>query len=105
LKHLILVESLPPVSFFGYPGRRSTLAPEDCSMHVLASIDENGTQALQELVGQECGAGSVSSDSVQEESRRGIAMGLPTGAPLTPEIIGLGVGRGDAGRDPSSPMK
>ena len=36
LKHLILVESLTPVSFFGYPGRRSTLAPEDCAMHVLA---------------------------------------------------------------------
>src|ERR1700730_16486483 len=57
LKHLILVESLPPVSFFGYPDRKSYLAPEDCSMHVLAAIDENGTEALQALV-EECGAGS-----------------------------------------------
>ncbi len=56
LKNLILVESLPPVSFFGYPGRRSTLAPRDCAMHVLAAIDENGTQALEALA-EECDAG------------------------------------------------
>jgi len=83
LKHLILVESLPPVSFFGYPGRRSTLAPEDCAMHVLAAIDEDGTQALQGLV-QECGASSVSIPA-QEMARPK----LPRGAALTPEIIGL----------------
>ena len=56
LKHLILVESQPPVSFFGYPGRRSYLAPEDCALHVLASIEEDGTEALQALV-EECGVG------------------------------------------------
>jgi len=83
LKHLILVEALPPVSFFGYPARRSPLAPEDCSIHVLASIDEDGTQALQALV-QECGAGSVS-----RLWRAPGAMAPPPGAALTPEIIGL----------------
>jgi acetolactate synthase-1/2/3 large subunit len=83
LKHLILVESLPPVSFFGYPGRRSTLAPEDCAMHVLASIDENGIQALEELV-EQCGLSSQV-PRVQETSR----LGIPKGAPLTPETIGL----------------
>ena len=83
LKHLILVESLMPVSFFGYPGRRSTLAPEDCAMHVLASIEENGTQALQALV-EECGSGSVSIP-LEEWARPG----LPTGAALTVENIGL----------------
>src|SRR6202453_2688615 len=83
LKHLLLVESLTPVSFFGYPGRRSTLAPEDCAMHVLASIEENGTQALQALV-EECGAGSVSIP-LQEWPRPC----LPKGAPLTVENLGL----------------
>ncbi len=83
LKHLILVESLLPVSFFGYPGRRSTLAPEDCAMHVLASIDENGTQALQALV-EECGIGSVSIPA-QETAWPD----LPRSAALTPETIGL----------------
>ena len=54
LKHLILVESQPPVSFFGYPGRRSQLAPEDCAMHVLASVEEDGAEALR-LLARECG--------------------------------------------------
>ncbi len=83
LKHLILVESLPPVSFFGYPGRRSTLAPEDCAMHVLASIEEDGTQALQELV-QECRAGSLSPPAARTSR-----IELPKGAALTPETLGL----------------
>jgi acetolactate synthase I/II/III large subunit len=83
LKHLILVESLPPVSFFGYPGRRSTLAPEDCAMHVLASIEENGTQALQDLV-EQCGLSSQV-PRLQEVA----PLGIPKGAALTPETIGL----------------
>jgi acetolactate synthase I/II/III large subunit len=83
LRHLILVETLPPVSFFGYPGRRSYLAPEDCSIHVLSSIDENGTQALQLLV-QECGVGSIS-PSLQ---RTAPAI-FPRGVALTPEIVGM----------------
>jgi acetolactate synthase I/II/III large subunit len=83
LKHLILVESLTPVSFFGYPGRRSTLAPEDCAIHVLASIEEDGTAAIQALV-EECGVSSVSIP-LQEWARPA----LPKGAPLTLENIGL----------------
>jgi acetolactate synthase-1/2/3 large subunit len=83
LKHLILVESLPPVSFFGYPGRRSTLAPEDCAMHVLAAVDENGTGALQALV-QESGVGSVSIPA-QVTAQADVARG----AALTLEHIGL----------------
>jgi acetolactate synthase-1/2/3 large subunit len=87
LKHLILVESLVPVSFFGYPERGSTLAPEDCEIHVLASIDQDGAQALQEL-GGECGAGSVSPPAHQASPADFFA-GLSNGAPLTPETIGL----------------
>ncbi len=83
LKHLILVESVPPVSFFGYPGRRSCVAPEDCSMHVLASTNENGTQALQALI-QECGVGFDS-----PPAQRASPPVLPKGPLLTPETIGL----------------
>jgi acetolactate synthase-1/2/3 large subunit len=82
LKHLILVESRPPVSFFGYPGRKSYLAPEDCSIHVLASIDENGTEALRALV-QECGVASVSPPKPRAPRPE-----LPEGAVLTPDTIG-----------------
>ncbi len=82
LKHLILVESLPPVSFFGYPGRRSPLAPEDCSMHVLASVEENGTEALQALA-EECGAGSIVGPGT------GTAASSQRTQQLTPDTIGL----------------
>jgi acetolactate synthase-1/2/3 large subunit len=83
LKHIILVESLPPVSFFGYPGRRSYLAPEDCEFHVLAPFEGNGTEALAALV-EECGVGRFA-PPVQAISRPA----LPAGAALTPDTMGL----------------
>ena len=83
LKHIILVESVPPVSFFGYPGRRSYLAPEDCEFHVLAPIKANGTEALEALV-EECGVGRFW-PRAPEIPRPA----LPTGASLTPDTIGL----------------
>jgi acetolactate synthase-1/2/3 large subunit len=52
-------------------------------MHVLASISENGTRALQALV-QECGVGSDFSPA-----RQAPRPALPNGALLTPEAIGL----------------
>jgi acetolactate synthase-1/2/3 large subunit len=58
IKHLILVESPPPIAFFGYPGRRSELAPPDCTLHTLATVAEDGAEALRALE-RECGAESV----------------------------------------------
>lgn len=52
MKHLVLVETEAPVSFFGYPGRRSELAPEDCALHVLAAPAEDGAGALAALAGE-----------------------------------------------------
>ena len=52
LKHLVLVETEAPVSFFGYPGRRSELAPEGCTLHVLATPEEKGAEALAALAGE-----------------------------------------------------
>jgi acetolactate synthase-1/2/3 large subunit len=49
LEHIVLVEAQPPVSFFGYPGRRSFLAPEKCGFHVLAGEEEDGALALEAL--------------------------------------------------------
>jgi acetolactate synthase-1/2/3 large subunit len=82
LKHIILVESLPPVSFFGYPGRRSYLAPEDCAFHVLAPIERNGTEALAALV-EECGV-----ERFQPPAPEMSRPALPEGAGLTPDTIG-----------------
>ena len=36
LRHLILVDTKAPVSFFAYPGRASELTPQDCQVHPLA---------------------------------------------------------------------
>jgi acetolactate synthase-1/2/3 large subunit len=58
------------------------LAPEDCALHVLASIEEDGTEALQALV-EECGVGRFN-PPLPEVSRPA----LPAGDSLTPDAIG-----------------
>jgi acetolactate synthase I/II/III large subunit len=86
LRHLILVESQRPVSFFGYPNRSSDLVPEGCSVHVLAPIEADGTQALRALA-EECDLaairppGSAGSQQVSQP-------GMPAGAALTPDAMG-----------------
>jgi acetolactate synthase-1/2/3 large subunit len=81
--HLILVESVPPISFFGYPGRRSELAPPDCAMHVLASVEENGAEALRALA-RECGVETAPAPVLQLPQPE-----WPAGsAALTPDTIG-----------------
>ncbi|MCU4158513.1 acetolactate synthase large subunit [Acidiphilium sp. AL] len=49
IKHLILVEAKPPVGFFAYPGKPGRLWPEDCTLHTLAAIDQDGSAALTAL--------------------------------------------------------
>jgi acetolactate synthase I/II/III large subunit len=82
LKHLILVESLPPVSFFGYPNSRSYLAPEDAAVHVLATPEEDGAAALEALV-EECGARTFEPEVAPHTRPE-----LPPESALTPESIG-----------------
>jgi acetolactate synthase-1/2/3 large subunit len=95
LQHLILVESQPPVSFFGYPGRRSDLVPEGCSVHVLASIEADGTEALRALVkecAEECGVATVRPPG-SPCTEQGSQPSLPAGADLTPDAIGRALAR------------
>jgi acetolactate synthase I/II/III large subunit len=79
VRRLILVEAQNPVSFFGYPGRRSHVAPADCEMFELASFAEDGRAALQELAGSTEVMVSLPSTN------------LPHGAALTPETVGMAV--------------
>jgi acetolactate synthase-1/2/3 large subunit len=83
-ERLILVEAGPPVSFFGYPGLRSSLAPEGCAFDVLASEEEDGAGAL-EWLAEELGAGPAATSG----SPRPL---LPSGGPLTTAAIGSAVG-------------
>lgn len=81
-ERLVLVESRPPVSFFGYPGLRSALAPVGCAFDVLASLDQDGTGAL-EWLADELGAPDLASTSLA--AARPV---LPHGESLTAGAIG-----------------
>lgn len=80
-ERLVLVEARPPVSFFGYPGLPSALAPAGCAFDVLASADQDGPGAL-EWLAEDLGAPSmVSASSISPRPA------LPAGEPLTPATV------------------
>ncbi len=58
LRHLILVDTTSPVSFFAYPGKPSDLVPEGCEVTVLAGGGDDAIAALELLAG-ELGAGAA----------------------------------------------
>jgi acetolactate synthase-1/2/3 large subunit len=47
--NLVLVEAAPPVSFFAWPNTPNWLTPEDCQIHTLASVEEDGVGTLAAL--------------------------------------------------------
>jgi acetolactate synthase-1/2/3 large subunit len=49
LRHLIVVDSKSPVSFFAYPDKASDLVPEGCTVHVLADRLGDPAAALASL--------------------------------------------------------
>jgi acetolactate synthase-1/2/3 large subunit len=83
-ERLVLVEAKPPVSFFGYPAVRSTLAPENCAFDVLATESQDGTGALEALA-DELGAGPVETPALPRPEP-------PSGEPLTAATIGRTIG-------------
>src|SRR5215469_2794766 len=84
IERLVLVEAKPPVSFFGYPGIRSLLAPPTCAFDVLAEEYEEGAGAL-EWLAEEIGA--PRKRAAQDLPRAT----LPSGEPLTPAAIARAV--------------
>ncbi|MGO9897121.1 MAG: acetolactate synthase large subunit [Bryobacteraceae bacterium] len=85
-ERLILVEARPPVSFFGYPGLRSSLAPAGCAFDVLASEDQDGAGAL-EWLAEELAARPPG--SAPPCPPRPV---LPGGEPLSAGAVGRAVG-------------
>jgi acetolactate synthase-1/2/3 large subunit len=47
LRHLVVVDTKEPVSFFAYPGKASVLVPDGCQVH---HIDEGGVDPVAALV-------------------------------------------------------
>lgn len=49
-KHLILIDSTAPVSFFAYPGKKSYLVPEKCKLHHFITPEQDAIAHLYALV-------------------------------------------------------
>ena len=79
---MVLIEAKEPVSFFAYPGRKSTLLPDDCEVTVLAGVDGDGVYVLQALADcfKKAAGGFIG-------ARAG---GIPNG-PLTLELLGQAI--------------
>lgn len=58
IEQLILVDAKPPVSFFAYPGKKSYLVPESCSLLTLSAPHEDAIASLNKL-NQRLGASST----------------------------------------------
>ncbi|HEY8527758.1 MAG TPA: acetolactate synthase large subunit [Acidimicrobiales bacterium] len=85
LRHLVLVDAKAPVSFFAYPGKPSYLVPEGCTVHVLATADQDAPGALEALADL-LGAPADGADRHDAERPE-----LPTGE-LTPQAVAQAVG-------------
>lgn len=79
LKHMILVETAAPVTFFAYPGKSSQLTPDGCQVHPLTLPGEDTLGALDAL------AEALGANDAAPVTER-MSVSLPTGA-LTPESI------------------
>ena len=49
VEHLILVDCKAPVSFFAYPGKKSYLVPDTCTVHTLATPEQDTAASLEKL--------------------------------------------------------
>ena len=58
IKHLILVDTKDPVSFFAYPGKKSYLVPDTCKVYTLATPEQDATASLEKLA-QSLGAANT----------------------------------------------
>jgi acetolactate synthase-1/2/3 large subunit len=97
IKHMVLIEAKPPVSFFAYPGRKSTLLPDDCEVTVLAGIEGDGIYALQALADSIPINKSAAADRADltvedgplttESLGRAIVSLLPEGAIIADEMV------------------
>ena len=79
-RHLVLVGTRAPVSFFAYPGKPGALTPDGCTTHMLAEPHEDGVAALAGLVDALDANGATPATAPLERPA------VPAG-PLTPEAL------------------
>jgi len=81
-RHLVLVGAKAPVGFFAYPGKPSTLWPQDCELHVLARAEQDIVAALEALADELAAPHEA-------PSREAIPQPELHGGPFKPEAFGL----------------
>ena len=84
IRHLVLVDTKAPVSFFAYPEKPSLLVPDDCEVHVLAADVDDAPLALEQLADEL----NASGDPLRQPATR---PDRPTGA-LTAQTVGEAIG-------------
>tara|TARA_B100000497_G_C7686877_1_gene416528 strand:- start:711 stop:2258 length:1548 start_codon:yes stop_codon:yes gene_type:complete len=85
VKDIVLLGTKTPVAFFAYPNKPSVLIPDNCTVHELASIDDDHLAVIEALV-DELDAHNVK-PKLQELSRPQLMKGN-----LTPETIASAIG-------------
>jgi acetolactate synthase-1/2/3 large subunit len=85
VRHLILVDTTRPVSFFAYPGKPSDLVPDGCTVHTLARPGEDATGALMALAEAVGAPADAAAPAASHRPER------PTGA-LNTESLAAAVG-------------
>jgi len=83
-RHLVLVDTATPVSFFAYPGKPSNLVPEGCEVSILAGGGDDATAALEALA---AAVGDGAEPAAAEASRPGRPAGA-LGADTIAQAIG-----------------
>jgi acetolactate synthase-1/2/3 large subunit len=86
IRHIILVGTHEPISFFAYPSTPSQVKPAGCALTTLATAGEDTTGALQALADA---LGAKPEDAVLERARR---PELPTSGPLNALAVNTVIG-------------
>jgi acetolactate synthase-1/2/3 large subunit len=102
-EHLILVNAVPPIGFFAYPGKPNKFYREDADLHVLTRLEQDAPAALQALVdelgappaeipGNGPRAQTPSGKPTPENLATTVASVLPEGAVIVDESVSYGRG-------------
>ncbi|MCA9529168.1 MAG: acetolactate synthase large subunit [Myxococcales bacterium] len=79
-RHLVLIDAKAPVSFFGYPGKKSYLVPEGCELHDLVRVDEDAVGSIERLVR------AVGAERIRPRLQPPSRPQLPTGKLTGPKV-------------------
>jgi len=80
VQHLVLVDAKAPVSFFAYPGKKSDLVPDTCTVHTLSNPEQDALASLHKLVA------ALGAQQAQPALQAAQRPGLPRGKLTAPKV-------------------